>query len=277
MDIKQLLELCVNSKASDLHISPGCKPLLRIDGELVTLEDLPVLTKEVTHQYIFDVLTIDQQKAYDKLLELDFALSLPKVASFRGNAFQQINGLAAAFRVIPHDIPSFESINAPDVLKKVLQLSSGLILLTGPAGSGKSTTLAAMVDYINTNMANHIITLEDPIEFVHVNKKSLINQRQIYRDTHSFSSSLRAALREDPDVILVGEMRDLETIRLALVAAETGHLVLATLHTSSAPQAVNRIIDVFPPGEKHIIRNIVSQSLQAVIYQTLLKKKAAAE
>ena len=204
--------------------------------------------------------------------ELDFSIFLPDIGGFRANIFHQQNGVSAVFRVIPVAIPTLEMLGTPPIIKEILDLSAGLILVTGPTGCGKSTTLAAMIDYINTNQQSHIITIEDPIEFIHHSKKCLVHQRQIFRDSSSFCLALRSALREDPDVILVGEMRDLETIRLALTAAETGHLVLATLHTSSAPRAVSRMIDVFPAGEKNIIRNLVSESLQTVITQTLVKK-----
>jgi len=272
MEIAQLLELSVKQKASDLHISPGQPPLLRINGELAPIESIPALDANATKDLIYSTMRKEQQQEFEKALELDFSTNVPKVAGFRVNAFRQINGIAAVFRVIPEAIPTFEELDLPLVFKELLDLPNGLILVTGPTGSGKSTTLAAMIDYININQANHIITIEDPIEFIHQSKKSLINQRQIHRDTHDFAAALRSALREDPDVILVGEMRDLETIRLALTAAETGHLVMATLHTSSAPRTISRIVDVFSSGEKNIIRNMLSESLQGVICQTLLKK-----
>jgi twitching motility protein PilT len=273
MELNTLLDLCIKKNASDLHISPGQPPIFRIDGELVPAKDLPVLDANATRSLVTGAMDADQQKEFDQALELDFAIILPDVAGFRVNAFKQMNGIAAVFRLIPAKIPTLEELRLPPVFKSLLELPNGLILVTGPTGSGKSTTLAAMVDYINANQSNHIITVEDPIEFVHHSKKSLVSQRQIHRDTHDFAAALRSALREDPDVILVGEMRDLETIRLALTAAETGHLVLATLHTSSAPRTISRIVDVFPAGEKNIIRNMLSESIQAVICQTLLKKK----
>lgn len=272
MELEQLLKLAVEKKASDLHLSPGHPPILRIQGDLTPMTDLPVLDGKEIHKLMFDIMTTDQQKIFNETWEMDFSTQLPGIAGFRINAFNQINGTAAVLRLIPEDVPSLESLNLPPIFKELVNLPNGLILLTGPTGSGKSTTLAAMVDYINTNEAAHIITIEDPIEFIHPSKKSLVNQRQVHRDTHDFAAALRSALREDPDVILVGELRDLETIRLALTAAETGHLVMATLHTSSAPRAVSRIVDVFPAGEKNIIRNILSESLEAVICQTLLKK-----
>ena len=272
MQLTPLLEQCIKRKASDLHLSAGMPPLLRIDGELVEMEGVSVLNAEEAKKIIYSVMSQDQQKELESALELDLAVLVPELSNFRVNVFYQANGMSAVFRAIPHKIPTLDELELPSVFKDLLQLSNGLILVTGPTGSGKSTTLAAMIDYINTNQACHIITIEDPIEFTHRSKKSLINQRQIHRDTHDYTAALRSALREDPDVILVGEMRDLETIRLALTAAETGHLVMATLHTSSAPRSINRIVDVFPAGEKNIIRNMLSESLQAVICQSLLRK-----
>lgn len=271
MEINELLELSVKEKASDLHISPKLPPMMRIQGDLKPLKDAAVLNAEDTKALIYNVMSADQQKEFETALELDFGVIVPNVAGFRVNAFHEINGIAAVFRVIPSKIPTLEELDLPPIFKTLLDLPNGLILVTGPTGSGKSTTLAAMVDYINMKEECHIITIEDPIEFIHESKKSLINQRQVHRDTHDFTAALRSALREDPDVILLGEMRDLETIRLALTAAETGHLVMATLHTSSAPRTVSRIVDVFPAGEKNIIRNLLSESLQGVISQTLVK------
>jgi len=272
MEMEQLLELSIKQNASDLHLSPGLPPILRINGDLTNITDMPPLDAEMTKNLIYTVMDKNQQQEFEKALELDFGIMIPNVASFRVNAFHQMRGIAAVFRVIPDKAPTLDDLGMPPVFKQLLDLPNGLILVTGPTGSGKSTTLAAMVDYINIHQACHIITIEDPIEFTHTSKKSLINQRQIHRDTHDFAAALRSSLREDPDVILVGEMRDLETIRLALTAAETGHLVMATLHTSSAPRTISRIVDVFPSGEKNIIRNMLSESLQAVICQTLLKK-----
>ncbi len=271
MEIKSLLDLSVEKKASDLHLAPGLSPLLRIDGDLVSQSDIPPLSAEDIQKLVQSILTKDQSKYFEENLELDFSTNVSSVANFRVNIFHQMDGIAAVFRVIPKDIVTLDQLALPPVFKTLLDLPNGLILVTGPTGSGKSTTLSAMVDHINEHQAVHIITIEDPIEFIHKSKKSLINQRQVHRDTQDFNIALRSALREDPDVILLGEMRDLETIRLALTAAETGHLVMATLHTSSAPRAVNRIIDVFPAGEKNIIRNMLSESLQAVICQTLVK------
>jgi twitching motility protein PilT len=272
MELKELLELSLQQEASDLHISPGLPPILRVHGDLVKQETIPSLNPEVTRDLIYKALDEKQIEEFESELELDFAVSLPDMTRFRVNAFHQANGVAASFRTIPNKIPSLDELGLPPIFKQLLDLANGLILVTGPTGSGKSTTLAAMVDYINTHSACHIITIEDPIEFTHHSKKGLINQRQVHRDTHDFDLALRAALREDPDVILVGEMRDLETIRLALTAAETGHLVMGTLHTSSAPRTINRIVDVFPAGEKELIRNMLSESLQGVICQTLVKK-----
>ncbi len=272
MDMNELLLLCVKKTASDLHLSPGEPPILRLDGDLQPIKEIPPLDADTTKNLIYSIMTPEQQKEFEKNWELDFAVELKDISRFRVNAFRQSKGVAAVFRTIPEKVPTLDDLNMPEVFKNLLALPNGVILVTGPTGSGKSTTLAAMIDHINANEACHIITIEDPIEFTHRNKKCLINQRQIGRDTHDFSAALRSALREDPDVILLGEMRDLETIRLALTAAETGHLVVATLHTSSAPRAVTRIVDVFPAGEKNIIRNLLSESLQAVICQTLVKK-----
>lgn len=270
----KLLQLSVEKKASDLHLSPGKPPIMRIDGDLVHMSDLPILDASMTSQLIYSVLDNNQKNTFDTTLELDFAIIQPEMGAYRVNAFHQTNGVSAVFRVIPADIPSLEGLETPPIFKQLLDLSSGLILVTGPTGCGKSTTLAAMIDYVNMTQYAHVITIEDPVEFIHHSKKSLVHQRQVLRDTSSFATALRSALREDPDVILVGEMRDLETIRLALTAAETGHLVMATLHTSSAPRAINRMIDVFPSGEKNIIRNLISESLQAVVCQTLVKRSS---
>lgn len=272
MEMTELLNLSVKNNASDLHISPNLSPLLRIDGDLKQFKEMGVLSPDETKKLIYSVMDKDQQDQFEKEWELDFAVSIPDVAGFRVNVFRQTHGIAAVFRIIPTKVPTLEQLELPPVFKTLLNLPNGLILVTGPTGSGKSTTLAAMVDYINEREECHIITVEDPIEFIYESKKCLINQRQVHRDTHDFTNALRSALREDPDVILLGEMRDLETIRLALTAAETGHLVLGTLHTSSAPRSISRIVDVFPTGEKNIIRNMLSESLQAVICQTLLKK-----
>lgn len=271
-NLKDLLKMSVIRKASDMHISSGSHPILRVDGELIILDDMPILSGDTIRQLLYSIMNKEQQSIFESSLELDFSVLFPHMAGFRINAFHQLKGISAVFRVIPEAIPTLEQLGTPLIFKELLKLDNGLILITGPTGCGKSTTLAAMIEYVNTTQHSHIITVEDPIEFIYQSKKSLVHQRQVFRDTLSFNAALRSALREDPDVILVGEMRDLETIRLALTAAETGHLVLATLHTSSAPRAVSRIIDVFPSGEKNIIRNLISESLQAVICQVLMKK-----
>jgi twitching motility protein PilT len=272
MEMVDLLKLSVKQKASDLHISSGLPPIMRINGDLERAKDTPELNADETKRLIYSIMTPEQQKEFEKELELDFGIAVPGFAKFRVNAFNQARGSAAVFRIIPDKVPTLDELDLPPVFKTLLDLPNGLILVTGPTGSGKSTTLSAMVNHINLQQAEHIITVEDPIEFVHESKKSLVNQREVKRDTKDFTAALRSALREDPDVILLGEMRDLETIRLALTAAETGHLVMATLHTSSAPRSISRIVDVFPAGEKNIIRNMLSESIQAVICQTLVKK-----
>lgn len=272
MDIKQLLEAALKQKASDLHISPSSPPLLRIDGELKPMQGETSIDGAEAEKLIFSVMDPAQLEEFKKSYECDFAINLSDKARFRVNVFLQARGVSAVFRAIPVLTPTLDELDTPPIFKQLLEAPHGLILVTGPTGSGKSTTLAAMINQINMNEYCHIITIEDPIEFTHKNQKSLISQREVHRDTHGFTSALRSALREDPDVILVGELRDLETIRLALTAAETGHLVMATLHTSTAPRAINRIVDVFPAGEKDMIRNMISESLQAVICQTLIKK-----
>lgn len=272
MEITELLKLSIEQNASDLHLSPGMPPMLRIDGNLKSIEGHGIIFPEKNQEMIYSLMSKEQINIFEQTLELDFAMLVPDLAGFRVNAFHEMNGVGAVFRTIPQVIPTLDQLGLPPVFKQLLDLPNGIILITGPTGSGKSTTLAAMVDYINTNKACHIITIEDPVEFRHKSKKSLINQRQVHRDTHDFAAALRSALREDPDVILVGEMRDLETIRLALTAAETGHLVMATLHTSSAARTISRIVDVFSPTEKNIIRNMLSESLQAVICQKLIEK-----
>lgn len=272
MDVMQLLEFGVKQGASDVHLSAGEPPMLRVHGSMKKL-NVPVLNREQAHQMIFDIMNDNQQKIFQERLEVDFSIELPGgISRFRVNAFVQNRGESAVFRQIPTKILTFEDLGLPPILKQVSKASKGLVLVTGPTGSGKSTTLAAMVDLINKEDFGHIITIEDPIEFVHQSKNSLINQREVGPHTLSFANALRSALREDPDVILVGEMRDLETISLALTAAETGHLVFATLHTSSAPKTIDRIIDVFPATEQGQVRAGLSESLRAVISQTLLKK-----
>ncbi|MED5523489.1 type IV pilus twitching motility protein PilT [Gallaecimonas pentaromativorans] len=271
MDITELLAFSVKHNASDLHISAGVPPLIRVDGDVRRI-NLPALEHKEVHSLIYDIMNDKQRKEYEEFLEVDFSFEVPGVARFRVNAFNQNRGAAAVFRTIPSKVLTLDDLGAPAIFKDIVTKPRGLVLVTGPTGSGKSTTLAAMIDYVNDNRHDHILTIEDPIEFVHENKKCLVNQREVHRDTHSFANALRSALREDPDVVLVGEMRDLETIRLALTAAETGHLVFGTLHTSSAAKTIDRIIDVFPAAEKSMVRSMLSESLQAVISQTLLKK-----
>lgn len=271
MDISELLSFSVQNKASDLHLSAGLPPMIRVDGDIRRINVPPLDGKEV-HDLTYDIMNDRQRRDYEAFLECDFSFELPGVARFRVNAFNQNRGPASVFRTIPSQILTLEELNCPQFFRDVTRHPRGLILVTGPTGSGKSTTLAAMIDYVNSNDYSHILTVEDPIEFVHDSKRCLINQREVHRDTLGFNEALRSALREDPDVILVGEMRDLETIRLALTAAETGHLVFGTLHTSSAAKTIDRIIDVFPAAEKSMIRSMLSESLQAVISQTLLKK-----
>ena len=273
MDITELLSFGVEQTASDCHLSAGEPPMIRINGDLKKL-DYPLLTREQTHALIYDIMNDLQRKNFEEFHECDFSFELGEVARFRVNVFMQRKGEAAVFRTIPTKILTLEELGMPPLLKQLCEKEKGLILVTGPTGSGKSTTLAAMIDYLNTSFEGHILTVEDPIEFVHPSKKCLVNQRELGPHTHSFANALRAALREDPDIILVGEMRDLETIQLALSAAETGHIVFGTLHTSSAPKTVDRIIDVFPPTQQAQIRSQFAESIEAVITQTLLKKKA---
>ncbi|RUO19990.1 twitching motility protein PilT [Aliidiomarina iranensis] len=271
MDIKELLEYSVKNKASDLHLSANAPAMCRIDGDIAKI-NTDLLDSRQIEAMVTSVMNERQQAQFKKDLEVDFSFAVEGLARFRANVFMQQYGPAAVFRTIPDRVLSLEDLNAPEILGRISEYPRGLVLVTGPTGSGKSTTLAAMVDYINNRFPHHVLTIEDPIEFVHESKKSLINQREVHRDTHSFSNALRVALREDPDVILVGELRDLETIRLALTAAETGHLVFGTLHTTSAPKTIDRIIDVFPGDEKSMVRSMLSESLRAVISQILLKK-----
>ncbi|TQV85336.1 type IV pilus twitching motility protein PilT [Aliikangiella coralliicola] len=271
MDITELLAFSVKNKASDLHLSAGLPPMIRVDGDVRRI-NVPPMDHKMVHSLVYDIMNDKQRKDFEEFYETDFSFALPGIARFRVNAFNQNRGAAAVFRTIPSQVLTLEELGAPQVFKEMCMHPRGLVLVTGPTGSGKSTTLAAMIDYINDNHYGHVLTIEDPIEFVHESKKCLINQREVHRDTLGFSEALRSALREDPDIVLVGEMRDLETIRLALTAAETGHLVFGTLHTSSAAKTIDRIIDVFPAAEKDMTRSMLSESLQAVISQTLLKK-----
>lgn len=272
MDINNLLNFAVENNASDLHLSAGLPPLFRIDGDLRQF-DQPILEHKKVAGMIDSVMNDMQRSNYKQFLETDFSFERGVSLRFRVNAYTQERGAAAVFRVIPGRVLSMQDLHLPPVFKTIACFSQGLVLVTGPSGSGKSTTLAAIIDYINATRYQHILTLEDPIEFVHHSKNCLVHQREVFRDTHSFSAALRSALRQDPNVILVGELRDLETIRLAITAAETGHLVFATLHTSSASKTINRVIDVFPGEEKSIMRSMLSGSLQAVIAQNLLKRK----
>jgi twitching motility protein PilT len=271
MDIAELLTFSVKNGASDLHLSAGLPPMIRVDGDVRKI-NVPALDHKTVHGLVYDIMNDKQRKDYEEFLETDFSFEIPELARFRVNAFNQNRGAGAVFRTIPSDILSLEDLGTPTIFKKIADNPRGLVLVTGPTGSGKSTTLAAMIDYINNKSYAHILTIEDPIEFVHESKKCLINQREVHRDTHGFNEALRSALREDPDIILVGELRDLETIRLALTAAETGHLVFGTLHTSSAAKTIDRIIDVFPAAEKTMVRSMLSESLRSVIAQTLMKK-----
>jgi twitching motility protein PilT len=272
MEISELLAFTVKNKASDLHLSAGLPPMIRVNGDVRRI-NLPPLEHHEVHDKVYDIMNDFQRKAFEEMMECDFSFELPGIARFRVNAFMQNRGMGAVFRVIPSKVLTLEELSAPKIFQEIASYPRGLVLVTGPTGSGKSTTLAAMIDYINDTDFSHILTVEDPIEFVHQSKRCMINQRELGQQTHSFANALRSALREDPDVILVGEMRDLETIRLAMTAAETGHLVFGTLHTSSAAKTVDRIVDVFPAGEKEMVRSMLSESLRAVISQSLLKTK----
>lgn len=271
MDITELLAFSAKQGASDLHLSAGLPPMIRVDGDVRRI-NLPALDHKQVHELIYDIMNDKQRKDFEEFLETDFSFEVPGVARFRVNAFNHNRGAGAVFRTIPSKVLTMDDLGMGDVFRKITDVPRGLVLVTGPTGSGKSTTLAAMIDYLNNNKHHHILTIEDPIEFVHESKKCLVNQREVHRDTLGFSHALRSALREDPDVILVGEMRDLETIRLALTAAETGHLVFGTLHTTSAAKTIDRVVDVFPAEEKSMVRSMLSESLQAVISQALLKK-----
>ena len=271
MDIAQLLAFGVKQGASDLHLSAGLPPMIRVDGDIRRI-NVPEMDHKQVHDMVYDIMSDKQRKDYEEYWETDFSFEIPGLARFRVNAFNHNRGSGAVFRTIPSKILSLEDLDAPKIFQDISEFPRGIVLVTGPTGSGKSTTLAAMVDYKNDSEYGHILTVEDPIEFVHESKKCLVNQREVHRDTLGFNEALRSALREDPDTILVGEMRDLETIRLALSAAETGHLVFGTLHTSSAAKTIDRIVDVFPAAEKSMVRSMLSESLKAVIAQTLLKK-----
>lgn len=271
MDMTELLRGAVEASASDLHLSAGMPPLLRVDGDLIHI-NVPPLSSDEVLTLVNSIMSEAQQNAFKEQWEIDFSYEIPELARFRCNIFQQRQGPAAVLRVIAGKVKTLEQLNLPEQFARFCDLTRGLVLVTGPTGSGKSTTLAAMIEHINQTQPAHILTIEDPIEFVYKSQKSLINQRELGANTKSFSSALRSALREDPDVILIGEMRDLETIRLALTAAETGHLVFGTLHTASAPKTINRIIDVFPGDEKGMIRSLLAESLQAVIAQVLVKR-----
>ena len=272
MDISELLAFSVKNQASDLHLSSGLPPMLRVHGDVRRI-NLPAMEHKDVHSLVYDIMSDSQRKVFEENLEVDFSFEIPNLARFRVNAFNQERGAAAVFRTIPSRVLSLEELATPKIFAELALKPRGLVLVTGPTGSGKSTTLAAMVNHANENLMGHILTVEDPIEFVHESKKCLINQRELGEQTLSFANALRSALREDPDVILIGEMRDLETIRLALTAAETGHLVFGTLHTSSAAKTIDRIVDVFPAAEKDMTRSMLSESLVAVISQSLIKRK----
>ena len=271
MDITELLAFSVKNGASDLHLSAGLPPMIRVDGDVRRI-NLPPMDHKQVHSLIYDIMNDKQRKDFEEFLETDFSFEVPGVARFRVNAFNHNRGAGAVFRTIPSKVLTMEDLGQGQVFRDISDLPRGLVLVTGPTGSGKSTTMAAMIDYINETRYEHILTIEDPIEFVHESKKCLVNQREVHRDTLGFAEALRSALREDPDIILVGEMRDLETIRLALTAAETGHLVFGTLHTTSAAKTIDRVVDVFPAAEKSMVRSMLSESLHAVISQSLLKK-----
>ncbi len=271
MDIGELLAFSVKNSASDLHLSAGLPPMIRVDGDVRRI-NVPAMDHTTVHDLVYDIMNDKQRKDFEEFLECDFSFEIPGLARFRVNAFNQNRGAGAVFRTIPSTILTLEDLNAPGIFKDISEYPRGVVLVTGPTGSGKSTTLAGMINHKNESEYGHILTIEDPIEFVHQSKKCLINQREVHRDTLGFNEALRSALREDPDTILVGEMRDLETIRLALTAAETGHLVFGTLHTSSAAKTIDRVVDVFPAEEKDMVRAMLSESLRAVISQTLLKK-----
>ena len=271
MDITELLAFTVKNKASDLHLSAGLPPMIRVDGDIHRV-NVPAIDNKQMSDLVYSTMNDHQRRDFEANLEVDFSYSVPGLARFRVNAFHHDRGVGAAFRAIPNEIWTLDDLQAPAVFRDIIEVPRGLVLVTGPTGSGKSTTLAAMLDHLNKTVPGHVLTIEDPIEFVHTSKKCLINQREVKKDTHGFNQALRSALREDPDIILVGELRDIETVRLALTAAETGHVVFATLHTSSAAKTIDRVIDVFPGDEKSMVRSMLSESLRAVVSQTLLKK-----
>ena len=271
MDITELLKFTLDNKGSDLHLAGANQPIVRIDGDLQRIKT-DVLTADVIRAMLFSVMTEEQRAVYERDLEHDFAISLGQDARFRVNAFTNRQGSAAVFRVIPTKIPTMEQLDLPPVIRRLAELEKGLVLVTGPTGSGKSTTLASMINHINAKYPYHILTVEDPVEFFHNSKMSLVNHREVGNDTKSFGRALKSALREDPDIILVGEMRDHETISLALTAAETGHLVFGTLHSNTAAKTIDRVIDVFPAAEKDMVRAMLSSSVQGIIAQSLLKK-----
>ena len=270
MEVSELLAFTVKNNASDLHLSSGEPPMIRIHGDMTRIK-MPAVEKREVQAMVYDIMSDAQRKTFEEHLELDFSFALGEIARFRVNVFEQKRGMSAVFRVIPSEVLTLEDLKCPEIFKEIAMTPRGICLVTGPTGSGKSTTLAAMVDHRNESERGHILTIEDPIEFVHKSKNSLISQRELGPHTLSFDNALRSALREDPDVVLVGELRDLETIRLALTAAETGHMVFGTLHTSSAPKTIDRVIDVFPAAEKEMVRSMLSESIRAVISQTLLK------
>lgn len=271
MKLDKIFRTAVEYKASDIYINTGTKPVLRINGDLIFIDEHPVVTKEVAEEYILDTMNEAQRKAFLENMEIDYSVELTGIARFRVNAYYQRKGIAAAFRLIPAEVVTMDSLGLPSQLKKIPQFPSGIVLVTGPTGCGKSTTLASIINEINATQKQHIITIEDPIEFVHENKLSIIDQREVGTNTRTFAHALRSSLREDPNVILIGEMRDLETISLAITAAETGHLVLSTLHTAGAAKSIDRIIDAFSSGLQNQIRMQLSESLRCIVWQTLLK------